>query len=276
MPEDFTIISQAAGYIDRNYLHEVALEEVSNGIGVPHTKFQQIFRRWSNTEPQIFLKCLAKKNYRSALLDRNFLINERNSDYQQTFGNKHQVTITLQIIERNRALANRGLMVIRYQFLTTHFGRCVIGLTSDRICWFSFVDNDQSALQMIQQYFDGAKLVSACKAEESSIDSFLDKYKNPRNYRIPLSLFGSAFQIRVLSALLKIPMGSCASYGMIASDIGCARAARAVGKAIGTNPISYLIPCHRVIRNSGVIGGYRWNTSRKSIILAWECAQKPR
>ncbi len=167
-------------------------------------------------------------------------------------------------------------MVIRYQFLATHFGRCLIGLESDRICWFSFVDNDQHALQIIQQYFSGARLAPTSMTEENSIDAFLDDYKISNRKVLPLSLYGSKFQIEVLSALLKIPKRSCVSYSKLASSIGYPRSARAVGNAIGNNPISYLIPCHRVIRNSGTIGRYRWNTSRKGIILAWEYTQKMR
>jgi AraC family transcriptional regulator of adaptative response/methylated-DNA-[protein]-cysteine methyltransferase len=276
MLDDFHIISKVSEYLDRNYHHEITLEKVSAGIGVSYTKCRQIFRRWSNTEPQILLKYLAKKNYRDALIDGNISITKKEFGYQQIFDTRHKFIINLRVIERNQTLAHRKSMVIRYQFLATRFGRCLIGLESDQICWFSFVDNDQQAIQAIQQYFSGARLAYISMTKGDSIDSFLDEYKNSKRKTLSLSLFGSKFQIQVLNALLKIPKSSCVSYGKLASSIGYVRSARAVGNAIGNNPISYLIPCHRVIRNSGTIGGYRWNASRKGIILAWEYAQKMR
>lgn len=271
MLEDFCIISKAVKYLDQHYYHEMKLEELSIGIGVPYSKCERLFRRWSNTGSHELLKCLAKKNYREAISNKNSSILQQDYDYQEILDNKSQFAINLRIMHKNSILDNKNTTLINYQFFESRFGRCLIGLESDRICWFSFVDNDKNAIQTMQHYFSGVRLTSASITEGSSIDSLLIKYK--KKEALPLSLFGNVFQTRVLSALLKIPMGSCVSYGMLALNIGNAKSARAVGNAIGNNPISYLIPCHRVIRNSGLIGGYRWNANRKRIILAWECIQ---
>lgn len=158
---------------------------------------------------------------------------------------------------------------INYSFAQSPFGRIIIASTGEGICWMSFADNKPRSLARLRGAFPGTTLKE--KSDRSHKDALLTvagKRSGPGKVKIHLK--GTAFQIKVWRALLEIPMGRLSTYGDIAKRIGHPKAVRAVGTAVGSNPIAPLIPCHRIIRSTGAIGKYYWGGERKAAMIAWE------
>lgn len=158
---------------------------------------------------------------------------------------------------------------INYSFNESPFGKLLIASTPKGICYMVFVDNETYALNNLKQQFPKATLEFKSEfTHQSAVSIFKDDWSE--TFEIELHLKGTDFQLKVWRALLKIPFGKLSTYGNIAKQIGRPNASRAVGTAIGNNPISFLIPCHRVIQSNGNIGGYMWGNTRKKAIIGWE------
>ncbi len=165
---------------------------------------------------------------------------------------------------------DRGLSIL-FSFADSPFGRLIIASTNKGICHLAFIDSQEEGLSGLKQIFPGARLhLEATPTHQQALHYFLS-HPGPTGTMI-LHVKGTDFQIQVWSQLLHIPQGERSTYGAIAQQIGHPKAARAVGTAIGNNPVALLIPCHRVVKASGKTGGYRWGTSRKEALLNWEAA----
>lgn len=159
---------------------------------------------------------------------------------------------------------------IRYGFQDSPFGPCLIATTPRGICHLSFIDENSTALDELYAEFPDAQYTE----DTTSTASLAEQIFRLQQGTIAIHIKGTNFQIRVWEALLRIPSANLKTYEHIATDIGQPTASRAVGNAIGKNPVAYLIPCHRVIRKNGVISGYRWGTVRKQAIIGWEAAHQ--
>jgi len=163
-------------------------------------------------------------------------------------------------------------LVIHYQYADTRFGRILIASTTKGICKMSFIEHDQDAYVALVAQFQNAQFLE--KSDSFQMDA-LTIFSTEQKHlsQIKLHLKGTDFQLKVWECLLKIPMGHLSTYGALAEGIGNAKASRAVGTAIGSNPVAFLIPCHRVIQSTGVFGGYHWGSTRKTAMIGWEGAQ---
>jgi AraC family transcriptional regulator of adaptative response/methylated-DNA-[protein]-cysteine methyltransferase len=161
---------------------------------------------------------------------------------------------------------------LAYSFGESPFGEVIVASSSKGICYMAFADSHPSALAELERRFPMASLLQgATEMAQIAMSVF---HSNQDNLpQIPLHLNCTKFQLQVWNELLKIPLGGLSSYAHIAKQIGKPGASRAVGTAIGKNPIAFLIPCHRVVRSNGEVGGYMWGSNRKSAILAWEAIQ---
>jgi AraC family transcriptional regulator of adaptative response/methylated-DNA-[protein]-cysteine methyltransferase len=164
---------------------------------------------------------------------------------------------------------------INYGFHTTPFGPCLLGATQRGVCWLSFLSDSgkREALREMRRHWGGAVLTERPDATGPLVRQIFAGLKKRNGTSLSLLLMGTNFQIQVWRALLKIPEGAVTSYGGIGRVIGAPNAARAIGAAVGSNAIAYLIPCHRVIRKTGLLGGYRWGEPRKRAMLGWEAAR---
>lgn len=161
---------------------------------------------------------------------------------------------------------------INYSYAESPFGNLIVASTSKGICYMAFEDDETKALNALKQHFSNAKFQQKLDLiQQHALFIFQNDWSKLGD--IKLHLKGTDFQLKVWESLLKIPMGQLSTYGHIASKIGHAKASRAVGTAIGNNPVAYLIPCHRVIQSSGNIGGYMWGSTRKTAIIGWEAAK---
>ena len=162
-------------------------------------------------------------------------------------------------------------LIINYSFAETPFGEIIVAATSKGICHMAFSENNVLALEELQGIFPNAIFNQKVdKFQQDALFIFRNDWVNLNE--IKLHLKGTKFQLKVWEALLSIPYGNLSTYGEIAEAIQYPKASRAVGTAIGNNPIAYLIPCHRVIQKSGKFGGYHWNPTRKKAIIGWEAS----
>ena len=183
----------------------------------------------------------------------------------------HDLFVTLHAVTPAQDRAGGLGLVIRYGFHPTPFGECLVGSTKRGICWLSFVENrSDDNLTPLRKEWPGARLARDDAATSGVVEDLFSPLNGESRRPIHLLVKGTNFQVKVWEALLRIPEGSVASYRQVAVAAGKETAVRAVGNAVGANPISYLIPCHRVVRSTGAIGNYRWGADRKSAMLDWE------
>jgi AraC family transcriptional regulator of adaptative response/methylated-DNA-[protein]-cysteine methyltransferase len=164
-------------------------------------------------------------------------------------------------------------MVITYSFAETPFGKVIIASTGKGICYLSFCASVHEGISSLQKTFPRAKIIRrADRLHTQALSAFMNKRRYGVNIRFHLK--GTPFQLKVWHALLRIPFGTVTTYAKVARSIGSPKAFRAVGTAVGDNPVSLIIPCHRVIRSNGELGNYGWGSSMKQAILGWESAQR--
>lgn len=162
-------------------------------------------------------------------------------------------------------------LTIHYSFAESPFGNLIIASTDKGICYLAFEEDETRALGLLRQHFPNSTLQQDCDDMQQQALSIFQKDETQLQ-EIKLHLKGTDFQLRVWEALLKIPSGKLSTYGTIAEQINHPKACRAVGTAIGSNPVAFIIPCHRVIQSSGKTGGYRWGSIRKTAIIGWEAS----
>lgn len=276
MPSDYQRIEQAIGYLTSHFRQQPSLAEVAAQLGLSEHHFQRLFSRWAGVSPKRFLQYLTAEYARELLQSSHSVLDAAFAAGLSGGGRLHDLAISLHAATPGELQSRGAGLCIGYGIHPTPFGHCLLATTSRGICALSFhLEGEiETALKELQRRWEGASLQpdpGATAALASQI--FAADLTQPR---APLHLLvqGTNFQLRVWEALLRLPTGTAITYGDLAGRIGAPRAARAVGSAVGQNPIAYLIPCHRVIRASGVLGDYRWGALRKQAILGWEAAHK--
>lgn len=267
-------IAQAIDYLQQNFQEQPSLNQIAEHIHLSPAHFQRLFSEWAGTSPKKFLqylsiehaKALLKHNQGSSLMQTSLEMGLSSSS------RLHDLFIQIEGMTPAQ-YKNGGLgLEISYQFAETLFGHVLVASTTQGICAMSFEHDQCLAVQALQQTFPQAVLIERVDPLQQSALAIFNHDWDQLS-QIKLHLKGSDFQLKVWQSLLKIPMGQLSSYGEIAQQIGQPKASRAVGTAIGRNPIAFLIPCHRVIQASGQLGGYRWGETRKKAMIAWEGAQ---
>ncbi|NCU23777.1 methylated-DNA--[protein]-cysteine S-methyltransferase [Acinetobacter haemolyticus] len=266
-------IAQAIQYIQQNFQQQPQLDEVAAHIHLSPAHFQRLFTDWVGTSPKKFLQ------YISVEYAKQILKQEQGSVFDATFATGLSSTSRLhdlfvQIEGMTPAEYKHGgqSLTIHYQFAETLFGEVLIASTHKGICALSFVDDRAEVLAQLKLQFPQAVFIEQIDAFQQSALALFQKDRQ-QLAEIKLHLKGTDFQLKVWQSLLKIPMGQLATYGELAKVINHPKAARAVGSAIGSNPVAFLIPCHRVIQSSGLFGGYEWGSVRKTAIIGWEGVQ---
>ncbi|HEY3311991.1 MAG TPA: bifunctional helix-turn-helix domain-containing protein/methylated-DNA--[protein]-cysteine S-methyltransferase [Anaerolineales bacterium] len=267
---DYERIEQAIHYIEANYQRQPELKEIAESAGLSEYHFQRIFTRWAGISPKRFLQFLTKENAKD-VLRRSSVLNATYSVGLSSPGRLHDLFIHAEAVTPGEYKSAGDGLTIKYGFHPTPFGEALIGLTGRGICHLSFVQaNRESSLKDLVLNWRNALLVEDPRATAGLVAPIFSLADRPE----PISLFltGTNFQLKVWEALLSVPRGSMTTYEQIAMQIGRPSALRAVGTAVGHNPIAYLIPCHRVIRKAGDFGNYRWGSARKKALLGWETA----
>lgn len=259
---DYRRVERAIAFLDRRVTDQPRLDEVARHVGLSPFHFSRLFRRWAGLPPKRFLQVLTVRRARSSL-DRSPSLLQASLDVGLSGpGRLHDLTVTLHAMTPAELRHGGAGLRIRYGFHTTPFGDALAAATDRGVCWMAFVDDRRRALDELRRAWPGAAFLERPGATRDRIRrAFADRDAGP------LHVCGTNFQVRIWEALLRIAPGETAVYGDLAPG------ARAAGSAVARNRIACLIPCHRVIRATGVIGTYRWGSGRKRALLAWEAAR---
>lgn len=269
---DYQRIEQAIWYLSENLNKQPGLEELASHVHLSPFHFQRMFTAWAGTSPKKFLQYLSVNYAKQELRRFDVSLFELSNQLGLSGTSRlHDLFVNIEHMTPGE-YKNKGRdLTITYEFYPTVFGRILVASTTKGLCHLSFADHEDEALQHLFQEFEEARFLRS--AQESHFDAigFMNDPKSDLK-QIKLHLKASQFQLKVWQLLLRIPQGHRCSYGDISQALGNPGAARAVGTAIGSNPIAYLIPCHRVIQASGKNGGYMWGLPKKVAILAFEAA----
>ena len=268
---DYERIAAAIRYLESHRGEQPGLAEVAAGAGLSPSHFHRIFTRWAGATPKDFLRCLTLADARERLIRGESVLASAIECGLSGPGRLHDLCVSLEAATPGEIKSGGEGLEIRFWTAESPFGRCLIADTPRGICHLSFFDgNEDREIQALRGGWPAAEF----RRDDRQAGALVGRIFGPANGRgeFRLHLRGTPFQLRVWRALLEIPPGTLVSYGGIARAAGNPQAARATGSAIGRNDISFLIPCHRVIRETGVCGHYRWGALRKRAILAWEGA----
>jgi AraC family transcriptional regulator, regulatory protein of adaptative response / methylated-DNA-[protein]-cysteine methyltransferase len=263
-------IEQAIKFIKQNHREQPSLDQIAQHVNLSPFHFQRLFTEWAGTSPKKFLQYTSIKHAKQLLKEpQSTLFDVSNELGLSSTSRLHDLFVNIEAMSPAEYKNHGRDLSISYSFLESFFGHVIIASTPKGICFISFEEDHEKALFSLKSKFNEAIFHQENKTEHlNAIAFFKGTEKNPSP--IKLHLKGTDFQLKVWEALLKIPLGKLKTYGNIAEEIGSPAASRAVGTAIGSNPIAYLIPCHRVIQGSGHLGGYMWGEDRKTAMIGRE------
>lgn len=272
---DYERIAQAISFINEHVKSQPTLNEIAAHLHMSQYHFQRLFGRWTGVTPKRYLQTLTVERAKKLLLESQSLLEISESLGLSSGSRLYDHFVTLEAVTPGE-YRNGGVgLVIQWAVHDTPFGPAFIAATPKGICRFAFVDYsaiDQLKSELLRQW-PQAEFRESKQEIRPLLENMFDAIEKP-NGPLSLHVSGTNFQVSVWRALLDIPSGTVTSYKQVANRIGRPRAARAVGTAIGANPIALLIPCHRVIQQSGNLGGYHWGKTRMHAIHAWESARK--
>ena len=269
--EDYLRIEQAILYLENHFKDQPNLDEVASSVGLSEYHFQRLFTRWAGVSPKRFLQFVTKESAKDLLDKSENLLDTTHQVGLSSLGRLHDLFVNTEAMSPGEYKSKGEGVTIRYGIHLTPFGKCLIGLTERGICHLGFVQGSEGeAIDNLVSDWKEAKMIEDYRATAALVGPIFDLRFNTRIKPLTLHLRGTNFQLKVWEALLQIPAGSVSTYEGIASHIGNPNAVRAVGTAVGHNPIAVLIPCHRVIRKAGEFGKYRYGALRKKALLARE------
>ena len=269
---DYNRIAEAIQYINIHFKTQPTLEDVAQQIALSPFHFQRLFTEWAGVSPKKFLQYITVA-YAKKLLkqDAATLFDTAIETGLSGTSRLHDLFINIEGMTPGEYKNGGENLSINYSYAESPFGNLLIASTPKGICNISFADDNRHALNELKARLPNASYKQMVDLVQQNA-LFIFTHDWSRLNQIKLHLKGTAFQLKVWETLLKIPMGKLTTYGSIARQIQVPKASRAVGTAIGDNPVAFLIPCHRIIQSTGVIGGYHWGAIRKTAIIGWEAA----
>ncbi|MFM7855230.1 MAG: methylated-DNA--[protein]-cysteine S-methyltransferase [Flammeovirgaceae bacterium] len=267
-------IAKAIGYLEENFRQQPDLDEVAEKVHLSPFHFQRLFTDWAGISPKRFLQYLTVDYLKQKLHESRNLIQAAESAGLSSQSRVYDLFTTLEAVTPQEYKESGGGLRIEYGLHETPFGEALIGVTDRGVCWLSFVpmgEEPQMEINQMKQHWHNSlfyqnQLLTAGFVQKVFSDSV-------QNQKLHVFVKGTNFQVKVWEALLKLPLGSVTTYQGIAEQIQNPKAMQAVGSAVGSNHVAYLIPCHRVIRKDGILGEYRWQSARKKSIIGWEMAK---
>jgi AraC family transcriptional regulator of adaptative response/methylated-DNA-[protein]-cysteine methyltransferase len=271
---DYERIARVIRYLDEHHAEQPDLAALAKRAGLSPFHFHRLFSAWAGVTPKDFLQCLTLARVKQSLQSGKSILDSALDAGLSGPGRAHDLCVNLEAASPGEMKSGGAGWTLIAGFAETPFGKCLIAESPRGICHLAFVEPEEkdAAWNELQANWPNARLRRNDSAAAKIAAQIFTR--TPRRSRAALRALvqGTPFQVRVWRALVEIPSGQLTSYGRLAASLGIPSAARAVGSAVGANSISYLIPCHRVIRETGVIGEYRWGKFRKRALLAWENA----
>ena len=276
LSQDYRLVERAILYLESNFKRQPGLKEVADSVGLSEYHFQRLFTRWVGISPKRFLQFLTKEHAKRLLQESENVLQTAYESGLSGPGRLHDLFVSCEAVTPGEyKQAGEGLQ-IDYGFHSSPFGECLIARTDRGICNLAFIREGEreKALTELRKNWKHADLNENPAATFPLVRQIFSQKWDSDSSPLHLYLRGTNFQIKVWEALLRIPVGSVVSYQDIAVSIGMPKASRAVGHAVGQNPIPVIIPCHRVIRKGGEFGDYHWGSARKKALLGWEMAHQ--
>lgn len=270
---DFDRIADAIFYLRKNFKTQPSLEDVAGKLKLSPHHFQRMFTDWAGVSPKKFLQYTTLE-YAKNLLKENgssLLDTALDSGLSGT-GRLHDLFVNIEGMTPGEYKNGGKDLSINYSYAESPFGKLLVASTPKGICYISFFENEKKVFQELKSIFPNATYNQTVDMIQQNA-LFIFTHDWSQLGKIKLHLKGTDFQLKVWETLLKVPMGKLSTYGQIGEQMGNPKATRAIGTAIGNNPVAFLIPCHRVIRSSGEFGEYHWGDSRKVAMIGWEAAK---
>ena len=270
---NYNRIEDAIEYINSHFKSQPGLDEVAQKIHLSPHHFQRLFTDWAGVSPKKFLQYISLEHAKNILKEgKASLFDAAFETGLSGTGRLHDLFVNIEGMTPGEYKNGGENLSINYSFAESPFGDILVASTSKGICHMAFADDEKKALKALQKNFPNARYKQMVDLiQQNALYIFTHDWKDPD--KIKLHLKGTAFQIKVWEALLKIPMGQLSTYGTIAKRLHTPKASQAVGSAVGANPVAFLIPCHRVIQSTGVFGQYHWGSIRKTAMIGWEAAK---
>jgi len=270
---NFDRIAQAIGYLKDNFKDQPNLDEVAEKVHLSPFHFQKLFTDWAGVSPKKFLQYLSIEHAKKLLANTSSTLTDAAFETGLSgTGRLHDLFVTIEGMTPGEYKNGGENLSISYNFYATAFGSILAASTAKGICHLAFADNETDGLIVLKQKFPNANYSKATDMYQTEVlNAFLNEPSATN--AVKLHLKGTAFQLKVWEALLNVPTGNLITYGGLAHRIESPKASRAVGTAVGDNPVAFIIPCHRVIQATGVMGNYHWGSNRKAAIIGWESAK---
>ncbi|HHZ09511.1 MAG TPA: methylated-DNA--[protein]-cysteine S-methyltransferase [Rhizobiales bacterium] len=272
---DYEIVRRVIEKISLDYRDQPSLDDLAAAVGETPTALQKLFTRWAGLSPKAFLQAVTLDHARR-LLDQGMPLLDAAFEVGMSGpGRLHDLFVTHEAMSPGDYKTRGAGLTIRYGFHVTQFGIALVMVTDRGLAGLAFADpgGERAALDDMTGRWPNAAYVEDLAATAPYAGRIFDPARWRADQPLRVVMIGTDFQIRVWEALLKIPIGRACTYSAIASGIGMPGASRAVGAAIGANPISFVVPCHRAVGKSGALTGYHWGITRKRAMLGWEAGQ---
>lgn len=270
---NYNRIAGAIDYIRTHFKEQPSLEDIAESVHLSPFHFQRLFTDWAGVSPKKFMQFISIQYAKQLLKERQATLFD--AAYETGLsgtGRLHDLFINIEGMTPGEFKNGGESLHINYSFAESPFGDMMVASTAKGICHMEFAEQGDKALDKLRSRFPNASYKQVVDTNQQNA-LFIFQHDWSKLQQIKLHLYGTPFQLKVWEALLKIPMGKLTTYGSIGKEISKPKASRAIGTAIGSNPVAFLIPCHRVIRSSGELGGYMWGDTRKSAIIGWEAAK---
>jgi AraC family transcriptional regulator of adaptative response/methylated-DNA-[protein]-cysteine methyltransferase len=272
MGEDYAVIRAIIEHISLDFREQPSLEALAAQVGMSITALQRLFTRWAGLSPKAFLQAVTLDHARRLLDDGAPILDAAFEVGMSGPGRLHDLFVTHEAMSPGTYKERGAGLVIRYGFHLSPFGMALVMITDRGLCGLAFAepDGEDEALEDLRRRWPRAEYLR----DQAQTAPYAARVFDPQQWRpdqpLRVVLIGTDFQIRVWEALIEVPRDRATSYSDLAGTIGTPKASRAVGAAVGANPVAFVVPCHRVIGKGGALTGYHWGLTRKRAILGWE------
>jgi AraC family transcriptional regulator of adaptative response/methylated-DNA-[protein]-cysteine methyltransferase len=264
---EFARMTRAIEYIEREYERQPKLAQIAKAVGLSEFHFNRLFRRWTGLTPKQYLAEVTSRAAGDGLNSEVSVLDAAHSVGLSGGGRLHDLTVTLEAMTPGEIRTGGAGVTIRHGVADTPFGTAFFAETPRGLCRLAFIeDAGDGELRALRDFWPQARIVR----DDARAKTLVETIWGHKTAKLPLAVCGTNFQVQVWRALLELDDGELVTYSALARKLGQPNGARAVGNAVGANPIAWVIPCHRVLRAGGKLGGYRWGTARKQMIRRWE------
>ena len=269
---EYEKIERAIGFLTDHFMQQPDLNDLARQVHSSPFHLQRMFKKWAGVSPKKFLQYISLEHAKSLIRQDLPLTDVSFETGLSGSGRLHDLFINIEGMTPGEFKNGGRELNINFSFAESPFGNIIVASTTKGICHLAFADQEQASLEELKAIYPNARFRQVVDTiQQNALYIFSQDWNDLPAIRLHLK--GTGFQLKVWEALLKIPLGGLTSYSAIANAIGNPGAARAVGSAVAGNPVAFLIPCHRVIQSSGIIGGYHWGSNRKKAMVGWESSK---